>query len=345
MHGALREGVAESDGEIMTEEQNRKPEEADQPEEKNNDLNSSDVEIDNDFELDDHESISEAYLALTPGAQEALKTLSEIALRTPQIQINIPKATLATFASFSENITKAYMKTLEVSRVLTDTFKPIHEFLSGLIKSINWEGLSKALAGLDFEGLQEGAKTWGEYGWVVSDLSPSEIRNVPESLTDADKYYLQYMTKERVQNLFDNILTEIPRKKDFEECIILYEEKHYKPCAMMLCSLIEGQLIKYVPKTTWKRNGNEALEKLREASDMDNDLTDAIWILNTLSAYNYFFHSGENFNRAVEGELNRHFLMHGMMYRPVLKRTCIKLFLLLESIVTMMPDFASRQQQ
>lgn len=137
MHGALREGVAESDGEIMTEEQNRKPEEADQPEEKNNDLNSSDVEIDNDFELDDHESISEAYLALTPGAQEALKTLSETALRTPQIQINIPKATLATFASFSENITKAYMKTLEVSRVLTDTFKPIHEFLSGLIKSIN----------------------------------------------------------------------------------------------------------------------------------------------------------------------------------------------------------------
>lgn len=345
MHGALREGIAESGEEIMTEEQNRKPEETDQPEEHDKDLNSSDAEIGNDFEPNDHESTSEAYPALAPGAQEALKTLSEIALRTPQIQVNIPKTTLATFTRFSENIINAYMKTLEVSQVLADAFKPIHEFLSGLIKSINWEGLSKALEGLDFEGLQEGAKTWGEYGWVVSDLSPSEIRNVPESLTDADRHYLQYMTKGRVRNLFDNVLAEIPRKKDFEECIILYEEKHYKPCAMMLCSLIEGQLIKYVPKTTWKRNGNKALEKIRETSDIDSDLADAIWILNTLSAYNYFFHNGENFNRAVEGELNRNFLMHGMMYRPVLKRTCIKLFLLLESIVTMMPDCASRQQQ
>lgn len=345
MHGALREGIAESGGEIMTEEQNRKPEETDQPEEHDKDQNYSDIEIDDGLEPDDHESTSETYPALAPGVQEVLKTLSEIALRTSQIQANIPKSTLATLASFSANIAKAYSKTLEVSRILADTFKPIYESLSRLIKSINWEGLSKALEGLDFEGLQEGANAWGEYGWVVSDLSPSEIKNVPKSLTDANKYYLQYMTKERVQNLFDNVLVEIPRKKDFEECIILYEQKHYKPCAMMLCSLIEGQIIRHVPKTTRIRNGNRALKKLREASDADSDLTDAIWILNTLSAYNYFFHSGENFNRAVEGELNRNFLMHGMMYRPVLKRTCIKLFLLLESIVTMMPDFVSRQQR
>lgn len=329
----------------MTEEENREPEEMDQSEEQDSDFNSSDAEMDNDLELDGHESISEAYLALAPGTQAALKTLSEIALRTSQIQTNIPKSTLAAFTSFSENVTKAYLKTLKVSQVLAETFKPIHESLSGFIKSINWEGLSKALEGLDFEGLQEGAKIWGEYGWAVSDLSPSEIRNVPELLADADKYYLQYMTKARVQNLFDNVLTKTPRKKDFEECIVLYEQKHYKPCAMMLCSLIEGQLIRHVPKTAWKRNGDRALKRLKDVSDIDSDLADAIWILNTLSAYNYFFHNGENFNRAVEGELNRNFLMHGMMYRPVLKRTCIKLFLLLESIVTMMPDFASRRRQ
>lgn len=329
----------------MTEEENRELEEMDQPEEQGSDSNSSDAEMDKDLELDGHESISEAYLALAPGIQAALKTMSEMALRASQIQINIPKSTLAAFTSLSENATKAYLKTLEASQVLADTFKPIYESLSGIIKSINWEGLSKALEGLDFEGLQEGAKIWGEYGWSVSDLSPSEIRNAPELLTDADKYYLQYMTKERVQNLFDNVLTEIPRKKDFEECRVLYEQKHYKPCAMMLCSLIEGQLIRHVPKTSWKRNGDKALKRLKDVSDIDSDLTDAIWILNTLSAYNYFFRSGENFNRVVEGELNRNFLMHGMMYRPVLKRTCIKLFLLLESIVAMMPDFASRQQQ
>ena len=69
----------------------------------------------------------------------------------------------------------------------------------------------------------------------------------------------------------------------------------------------------------------------------------AIWVLNTISTYAYFFHNAENFNRTVEGELNRNFLMHGMMYKPVLKRTCIKLFLLLESIVVAMPDFSLQQ--
>lgn len=200
----------------MTEDQSREPEEMDQPEESTNDFKSSDAEIGNGPEFENDQSISEAYLALVPGAQEALKTLSEAALRVSQVQISIPKSTISTFTSFSENIAKAYLKTFEISQVLADTLKPIHDSLSGLIKSINWEGLSKAFEGLDFEGLQEGAKTWGEHGWVVSDLlSLAEIRNAPESLADADKYYSQYMTKERVQKLFDNVLAEIPRKKDF----------------------------------------------------------------------------------------------------------------------------------
>ncbi|MHB0828822.1 MAG: hypothetical protein ACYCDN_04965 [Schaalia turicensis] len=324
----------------MTEDQNRDPEEMDQPEESTNDFNSSDAEIGNGPKFENDQSISEAYLALVPGTQKALKTLSEAGLRASQVQISIPKSTIATFTSFSENITKAYLKIFGISQVLADTLKPIHDSLSGLIKSINWEDLSKAFERLDFEGLQEGAKTWGEHGWVVSDLSPSEIRNAPESFADADKYYSQYMTKERVQKLFNNVLAEIPRKKDFEECIVLYEQKHYKSCAMMLCSLIEGQLIKHIPKITWRRNGEVALKKMQ---GLDNDFVDVIWVLNTISTYAYFFHNAENFNRTVEGELNRNFLMHGMMYKPVLKRTCIKLFLLLESIVVAMPDFSLQQ--
>lgn len=164
----------------MTEDQNREPEEMNQPEKSTNDFNSSDAEISNGPEFENDQSISEAYLALVPGAQEALKTLSEVALRASQVQIGIPKSAIATFTSFSDNIAKAYLKTFGISQVLTDTLKPIHDSLSRLIKSINWEGLSKAFEGLGFKGLQEGAKTWGEHGWIVSDLSPSEIRNAPE---------------------------------------------------------------------------------------------------------------------------------------------------------------------
>lgn len=307
-----------------------------QPEEHADVPSFSENETENNLEPDSHDSISSAYLSLAPGVQEAMKRLSETALQASQVQVNLPKSSISALTTFSENVLKAFSRTVEVSQTLTDALKPVCDSLSELVGRINWKGLSESLEGLDFEGLQEGARIWGDHGWVVSDLSPSEIRNAPMSLSDADAYYLQYMTQERIQDLFDNVLAKIPRKKDFKECVVLYEQKHYKPCAMMLCSLIEGQLIRRIPKSTRRRNGEVALKKMQ---DLDNDLVDAIWLLNTLSTYSYFFHYADNFNRAVEGELNRNFLLHGMMYKPVLKRTCVKLFLLLESIVIAMPDY------
>ena len=55
---------------------------------------------------------------------------------------------------------------------------------------------------------------------------------------------------------------------------------------------------------------------------------------NICDAVDYFFRSGDDFNREREGELNQ----HGMMYKPVRRKTCIKLFVLLDAVSSSFPD-------
>lgn len=280
-------------------------------------------------------SLSKAYMNLLPGAQTAIAKITETLNQFARIQISIPQSTIASIANVQQRLAESLVPTLNIAQTVSESLKPILESISKMVEAIDWNRLSRPFDGFDWESLQDGAKKWGECGWVINDLSLSEIRNAPESVADADAQYLRYLTKERVTTLFETIQANIPRKVDFRECVSLYENRHYKPCAMMLCALIEGQLIKQIPNSTRRRNGKAALTK---ASELDRDAFDALWIQNTFCAYMYFYGSGNNFDRKAEGELNRNFLMHGMMYKRVKKSTCIKLFLILESVVSSMPD-------
>lgn len=92
------------------------------------------------------------------------------------------------------------------------------------------------------------------------------------------------------------------------------------------CNILE------IPKGERRRNGKAALEKAKRGVDcLESDAMSLIWLNNCLTAYDYFFHNANNFNRDIEDELNRNFLMHGMMYKPVRKQACKKLLLLLHS--------------
>ena len=55
-------------------------------------------------------------------------------------------------------------------------------------------------------------------------------------------------------------------------------------------------------------------------------------LLGTYKAFDFFFKYANDFEREREGELNRNFLMHGMMYQRVTRIACVKLFMLLLSV-------------
>lgn len=217
-----------------------------------------------------------------------------------------------------------------ITQVVNEATLPILESFRKAASQIDWKGLTRFS---NLEELKNGARTWGCYGWPISMLELAEIENPPATVLEADKFYDNLVSNNSFQSVIENIDSNISRKKDFQECVELYRKRRYKPCAMGLCALIEGQLVTSMPKNRRRRNGMAALNSL---SDAEYGLIKALRFVSTVETYKYFFKSGDNFNRKIEGELNRNFLMHGMMYKPVKKRSCIKLFMLLEAVVDML---------
>lgn len=266
----------------------------------------------------DADSLIRAYLQAVPGITNTLQQTKETLLRAASLK-----------SAITDSIVPSLVK--------------IGETLASYYKAIDWNAYSFIYEDLSWESLRSGAMTWGDYGWVISRLAPGEIRTAPKSLEEADEYYSQYLTRNNIEAIFDTTEKRIARKKDYRECVALYEKGHFKSCAMMTCSLIEGQLLKTgLANSKKRRNGKVVLEKAKE---LDGSALDALCIENLLGAYLYFYKSANNFDRTLEGELNRNFLMHGMMYKPVRRKTCIKLFLLLETIVTLLPEAISCMKQ
>ncbi len=128
----------------------------------------------------------------------------------------------------------------------------------------------------------------------------------------------------------------IAKLSDLDEAITLFEEKRCKPCAMMTCSLIECSLYKRSKKRKGekKRCVREPFRRL-ETQVPEVGYT-VLSLLGTTEAFDYFFRSADDFNRGAEGELNRHSLMHGMMYDKISQTVCVKLFMLLLSVERLM---------
>ena len=234
----------------------------------------------------------------------------------------IPKDAIDSLAS---SISKIYAPMNLISETLAnfqklfaETFKPLTESIRRFYDNADWEKLA------------EGSKRWGEYGWIPPEgLSLAQIANPPETLLEADGVALACIGEPELEELFEFLLQIVPKRKDMQEAIRLFQEKRYKPTAMMLCSLIECELIKADDRDRWR----DPRHVIRRVTEELPESGMAVISLPALSfAYNYFFKSAANFNRETEGELNRNMLQHGMMYKPVRKKTCIKLFLLLQEV-------------
>lgn len=182
-------------------------------------------------------------------------------------------------------------------------------------------------------------KELAAFGWFVpEEISFEELKNSPRSLSEADRTCLKYYTKEKINQLFNRIENGIRKKKDLYEVLFLFNERRYKSCAMLTCSLIESELIFLgeIRPVKEARLGRRSGKSTAEAMSNINFLLDG-FLLSRFEVlcivWEYFFKPGKDFNQTLEGELNRNFLMHGMMYKPVRRKTCIKLFSFLDVVI------------
>lgn len=127
------------------------------------------------------------------------------------------------------------------------------------------------------------------------------------------------------------------RKKDIREAISCYNSRQYNACALILFSIIDSRLIRLQRKNTEKYSvGAGAVAKYKEI--VEQQTSDRGKLFLSLSYANLFpclftvFEDPNNFSKKTK-VINRNYLDHGMSYKTVRKKDCIKLFLLLYNLL------------
>lgn len=163
---------------------------------------------------------------------------------------------------------------LSVSEALRTTSETIdnclHDFFATFDANIKpqIEWLASQYKKVDWEALHESSIKWGEYGWIPPDgMSIPIIIKTPESLGEADKIALRYLDSKAIKELQQSLISLASKPKDVKEAIALFEERRYKPAAMLLCSLIDGQLITTARKPTDSQKCRRAKHTVKKISE------------------------------------------------------------------------------
>ena len=236
-----------------------------------------------------------------------------------------------TAARFSEGVFRAIDGGNQISTAIDsviDSIRPNIEAISEVLTSIDRDDF--------WEKSRNAAKRWGRHGWIILENMPvNVIFNCPDSCVDANRLCRKY-AKELLPELRTSLPSKVRKSKDTQEMFELYDEGHLKSCAMMACSLIDGELLNWKIAKTRNRHIKSTPARLSTASEIGVQSA-AIDLMSIVEVYYHFFQNGRGFDRSLEGELNRNFLMHGMMNKNVTKTACLKLFLLLDKLTGLLP--------
>ncbi len=184
---------------------------------------------------------------------------------------------------------------------------------------------------------------WGKYGWTVLPYAQINSFNCcPETLQEADRFALKYCKKSDMQRLFTELEEVCARKRDVREAVFCYNQRQYKACALILFSIIDSRFIRMQNKDDENYAvGVKAIVKYKKIvkqkiSDSENLF---LWLsyVNLFSCLFSFFENTNNFTKEPL-TINRNYLDHGMSYKLVRKKDCIKLFLLLYNILNCIDD-------
>lgn len=190
----------------------------------------------------------------------------------------------------------------------------------------------------DWDGALRLHEMWGSYGWVVIDSMPAMgPKGSPSTWQEANRIAGRYLKDDAVEDIRRKLRAIVRKRIDLEEAFLLYDEKRYKPCAMMLTSLIDCELYKKAKKPEKKDGRRWSREPIkRMVSDAPQTGYLVLAASGILQAYEFYYGDAHDFSKEYRRELNRNFLMHGMHYGKVTQLSCKKLMALLLSVARLM---------
>ena len=274
-------------------------------------------------------------------------------------------------SSIADAIQATHKRFENESESIYDMFERVHKafaetqstLISGMVSAINslydtlfnfdflsvYESVRKTFDAIKIPELTDEQKNellechikWGEIGWTYL---PSSWTNFfdekPTEIKSANAEMMSYCNKQEMHELFECLKKSSVKKDDLDAAIYCYENGKYKPCALILFSLIDGKLIRNQGLTAKNRSvGSGAVYRFKQKieSDEKRAFYEILFDVNVFACLISFFKRYDNFKNEPE-IINRNFVMHGMTGRAVRKRDCIQLFLLLNNLLLLMDN-------
>lgn len=211
---------------------------------------------------------------------------------------------------------------------LIDRRKRIEESLIALAVE-----LGKTLETLheNFDDYINAARAWGRYGWTLSPcVRPLLFFKPPVSQVCANKEMRAFYNSQSIKKMWE-LTIPIARNNDIAEAKSCFYHKEYKACALIIAAQIEALLIRNQPRNSNRRHTKKAVEKFCNVhkSELERQRIQyrALCYATLIEALDVLYSSSDNF-RKQPNVINRHFLMHGMLTRPVKRMECIQLLLI-----------------
>lgn len=295
------------------------------------------------------------------------KTYNEIMLPALK-QVTIPKVNLP-------DISASISQIMQVSKFAQSILSSVqHTWLENLPKitaslKLNLPDYSKTISGMTSaiqemlkgitiptiseerkQQLIESYTAWGKLGWTMPPEAKGNEFNKPPENSTAAYNQLRYCTTDSCMEKIFNELSEMPnlKKSDLKEAIECYRNKHYKSSCFIIFSMIDSRLIRSQLDSERDRNGfrrsGEKAANILFGRIQTNRITDQMIFtmldqVNLLEALRVFFNNGNDF-KVQPQVINRNFLDHGMLYRKVIRKDCVMLFLLLLNLTEFLNNFS-----
>lgn len=195
-----------------------------------------------DYKLAKAAAYPGAMVNLAPGMSDAIWAASAPHLKGLTL---IQDSVRAITEQFTKNLVGLFSPVTQINSQTSSQLGVLDEFLESACSNLPplMEQLAKIGASLDWEAILEDSRRWGSYGWAITNdlFTYNSPPHCPSTLGEADAAYLSFLD---LDVLIAGLEGSVAKKVDFREAVELFHEKHYKPCAMMLCSLIDRELFR-----------------------------------------------------------------------------------------------------
>jgi len=243
------------------------------------------------------------------------------------LRVNVPKIDLPSFSPrlpahelFQQQIKAQSDLFRDFYRRLFDQISEQQEALKDLVRTFNY--------------LNEARNTWAQFGWIISRFPNQLISFVPENYIEANSIAIPY-ARESLKPLKEELLKADSKETNMTKMFEEFEKQDYLLTTMLAFPLIEGNIRRWLLSYGLPGGGNGKLKEKKLDGKTLNIIFERFSAL--ANAQYYFFKHADNFKPIREGEYNRNFLFHGMASKEASEEICLKLFLILDETLKILP--------